>query len=376
MDTIPFHFVMFALDIILIFGFAWFPVRRSSMFAIFGLGLFGFVGIAGIIVAAVFFKSNFGQCAVEGITVHGSFFLLVAAVILWIKNRRWLSGMTTLIGLFIFVIGFDMLWWEPFALTVEHYTIKTKKIKEPLRIVFVTDIQTDRIREYERRTFRTIQEQNPDLIILGGDYLQYYEDSPGMDRLIEQFKQLLRESHISAPLGVFALQGNIDLSRDNLRANAMFKDAPLEFIYDSTLIENLGAEQNRTPIDLALLAWNDSIDGVGEKGLSDSGNFLIMAGHYPNYAIRSYQNSERAPDLMLAGHTHGGQIALPFYGAVRVKYTRSEAFISRRFLRGMIEFENGGHLLISRGTGMERAWAPRIRFLCPPEISVIDIIPE
>jgi predicted MPP superfamily phosphohydrolase len=79
---------------------------------------------------------------------------------------------------------------------------------------------------------------------------------------------------------------------------------------------------------------------------------------------------------MLAGHTHGGQIYIPFFGALRTKYTNREALITQEFLRGMKHFKNGGNLLITRGSGMERGWAPRVRFLCKPEISVIDIVPK
>jgi predicted MPP superfamily phosphohydrolase len=72
-------------------------------------------------------------------------------------------------------------------------------------------------------------------------------------------------------------------------------------------------------------------------------------------------------DLALAGHTHGGQVVLPFVGAL---YTKTS--LPRAYASGLHDF--GGILVnVSAGVGMERGTAPQIRFLCPPEISVIDV---
>jgi predicted MPP superfamily phosphohydrolase len=261
--------------------------------------------------------------------------------------------------------------------------IASPKIKKKTRIVFAADIQTDRIGWYERKTIRMIQEQNADLIILGGDYLQTYEGAHGAAELPEKFRQLLIEYPLKAPLGVYAVAGNIGPSDQTL-----FKDTGIEVVPDSTIFENLGADKGIGPVDLVLLGLIDSCGGVEERGLTGTGNFIVMAGHYPNYGIdgykykqnpksTGYREAERAPDLMLAGHTHGGQISLPW--DVK-KYIDCNDSLVRQLpadmLKGFFTYPNGGHLLISRGTGMERGWAPRIRFFCPPEISVIDLLPE
>ncbi len=75
-------------------------------------------------------------------------------------------------------------------------------------------------------------------------------------------------------------------------------------------------------------------------------------------------------DLLIAGHTHGGQVRLPLIGAIM---TLSR--IPRRWAAGLTDLPGGGRLLVSRGTGMERANAPRLRFLCRPELVVIDLTP-
>jgi predicted MPP superfamily phosphohydrolase len=74
-------------------------------------------------------------------------------------------------------------------------------------------------------------------------------------------------------------------------------------------------------------------------------------------------------DLYLAGHTHGGQVRIPIYGAVitaSVYYKKYEA--------GLYQVGNTT-LYVSRGIGMEGDIAPRVRFLAPPEVVVIDLVP-
>jgi len=366
---------MFALDVVLILGLIYWPFRDSTLGTFGGVALFSGIGLFGIVVFSVVFRTNIGQCAVEGGTYHGSLFLLVVGGFLLYRKLRILAILSMLLGLFVFGIGFNMLVWEPYSLIVEHYTFETTKLKKPLRIVFVTDIQTDRIREYERRTLRMIQEQKPDLILLGGDYLQYYKGTSGVSDLSERFRQLFEDAKLSAPLGVFAIPGNLDPSTSESFAK-LFEATTVEPIFFSEIVENLGSDTERGPIDITFLHLFDAIDGVGERGLTETGNFHIMIGHYPNYAIVDFMHADRAPDLMLAGHTHGGQIYIPGFGPFRVKFTGREEVIPASMYRGMFAFENGSHLLVSRGTGMERGWAPRIRFLCKPEISVIDVSPK
>ncbi len=377
MDTIPFHFLMFALDIGLLYGLIYWPFQRSTGRAIGGLVFLGGLGLLGIVLFAVLFRTNIGQCVAEGITYHGSVFLLVAAVFLIVRKRRVLAVLSALLGLFVFGLGFDMLVLEPYSLVVENYRIETTKLKKPLRVAFVADIQTDRIGNHERRTIQAIKDLKPaaDLILFGGDYLQYYEGTRGVETLPERFRQLLKDAKLEAPLGVFAICGNLDPAHPE-PFGELFAGTGVEPIYFSEIIDNLGIEKGLGPIDLALLRDTDSIDGVGANGLTDSGNFEIMVGHYPNYAVRDFQHAKRAPDLMLSGHTHGGQIYIPFVGPLRIKYWGRDKVTPASMYRGMFTFENGSHFLVTRGSGMERGWAPRVRFLCKPEVSVIDIVPK
>jgi predicted MPP superfamily phosphohydrolase len=74
-------------------------------------------------------------------------------------------------------------------------------------------------------------------------------------------------------------------------------------------------------------------------------------------------------DLYLCGHTHGGQVRLPFIGPI---LTSSQ--LGRKFVMGL--YRHGRtHLYVSRGVGLEGLSAPRVRFMCPPEITLVTIRP-
>ncbi|GHT41458.1 hypothetical protein FACS189443_3260 [Planctomycetales bacterium] len=439
MDTIPFHLILLAIDLLVLGGlFLWIRFRQNSSQSktaayeyekslyvptvkvkkpsllwdwagciLFGcVGLFFFALFSRLIWTDLFQKHiyhfNVGQCIIEGLFYHLPVSLLVAAGLLY-WNKRIVSAIAVgFVGLCFAALGYDLIWYEPYALVVECYTIKTSKLTKPLRIVFVADIQTDRIGEYEERTLKTVQKQHGDIIILGGDYLQAYAGTPHADQLPQLWKELFQKAKLEAPLGVYAIEGNIGPTSEE-----MFEDTGVDVIKSSTILENLGADKDIGPIDVVLLGLGDSVGSVNERGLTDTGNFIVMAGHFPNYAIDGYQGKtrkrtgyrqlERAPDLMLAGHTHGGQFCLPGIGSYRVLIDRYKFLTDRipfigkamhdfgdnyvqqippEMMSGFFAYANGSHALISRGSGMECGWAPRARFCCPSEISVIDLIPE
>jgi hypothetical protein len=433
MDTTPFHLILFALDVVVLGGlFLWIRSRRNvraepsfvnrfekSLYApvavrppslvwdMTGVVLFGSFGLVCLAVLSWLMTTNFvqervyhfnvGQSIVEGIAVHGTLFLIVVAALLFWNRRRFLAVFFGCCALFLAAFSFNVLYWEPYHLRVEYYEIRTTKLTKRLRIVFVADIQTDRIGTHEMNTLKKIQEQKADLIILGGDYIQTFAGTREK-HLPEKFRQMLLDFPLEAPLGVFAIAGNNTPGNDA----ELFRDTSVQYVRNTTVFGNLGedtlAEEEGwdPPIDLILLSVSHSSNGfVGvtsrrfdERTLMESSNFIVMAGHFPNYAVDGYtnpetgysrdgyRNMEKAPDLMLAGHTHGGQIVLPFYGPV--PWTRDQYVLQvpRTMWSGLSTHPNGGHLLVTRGSGLERGWSPRIRLFCPAEISVIDIFPE
>ena len=91
----------------------------------------------------------------------------------------------------------------------------------------------------------------------------------------------------------------------------------------------------------------------------------IVWGHAPDFAL-----SDARAELSIAGHTHGGQVRIPFFGPV-VTFSH----VPRAWAEGHTVVAPQRHLVVSRGVGMERGYAPRLRLFCPPEVVIIDVIP-
>jgi len=106
----------------------------------------------------------------------------------------------------------------------------------------------------------------------------------------------------------------------------------------------------------------------------DGPKLAELAAAGPRFTLLSYHSPDLAPeaaacgvDLMLSGHTHGGQVRLPLVGALYTSSLYGKRFEAGRYVLGKTT------LYVSRGIGMEGKGAPRVRFLCPPEIVLWEI---
>jgi predicted MPP superfamily phosphohydrolase len=90
--------------------------------------------------------------------------------------------------------------------------------------------------------------------------------------------------------------------------------------------------------------------------------------HYPDTILHT---SDSKLDLILAGHTHGGQVCLPFIGPI---ITLSN--VPRNIAAGGLHLYNGIKIIVSRGLGMEGHVAPRIRILDKPHLLLLELVPE
>jgi predicted MPP superfamily phosphohydrolase len=116
-------------------------------------------------------------------------------------------------------------------------------------------------------------------------------------------------------------------------------------------------------ITLTGISWKDSENP--NLNISGSDQYHIVFGHSPNYSL-----GEIEADVLIAGHTHGGQFQLPGVGPLLTL-----SLVPRNWASGMTEISPDKYLIVSRGIGLERGDAPRMRFFCRPELVILDLEP-
>ena len=176
---------------------------------------------------------------------------------------------------------------------------------------------------------------------------------------MKDLRALMARIAFDAPLGTFATEGDAGPS-----CKQVFEGTKVRCLVDETALVTLpegmtlaitGLSRNHGRVrDSGWLA------GLMERG--PLGDHRIFISHAPDFV----DALPEPVDLVLAGHTHGGQVVVPFFGP-----PRTASRLPRLYAGGLHDFR-GTPLHVSRGVGMERAFTPPIRFLCPPEICILD----
>lgn len=262
-----------------------------------------------------------------------------------------------LVGVFL---GVWVFWWEPRRLLVKEVPILLDDWPASLsglRIAVLTDLHVGspfngmaRLEEIVRRT----NERRPDLICLLGDYMK--GRIAGRLVLPEEWAPALGRLH--APLGVYAVLGNHDHWFDAPRVTKALQAAGIRVLEDKAVSLSFGGEE----------FWLGGISDYREarhdvrgtlRQVTDDAPILLMT-HNPDL----FPQTPPRVSLLLAGHTHGGQVLLPFLGALIVPSNYGS-----RYLAGHI-IEHGAHLYVATGTGM--SYLP-VRFRVPPTIPILTI---
>ena len=249
-------------------------------------------------------------------------------------------------------VGLDAFFVEPRWIEVNYHSIESPLIKEPIRVISLADLQTDRITDYERKALTYAKSTQADLVLFPGDYIQEADPTRRAEESAK-LNSLLKELKLQPKLGLFAVEGDME-----------HEDWPA--LFSGTGIKALANTQTMDlgPLEICSLTLRDSRVGIQ---LPAKKKFRIVFGHAPDFALRA-----PSADLLLAGHTHGGQVQIPFFGPILTLSRVPRSWAGG----GMHRMENGARLIVSRGIGHERGPAPRLRFNCRPEIVVVDLVPQ
>ncbi len=281
---------------------------------------------------------------------------LLRAPAAWLPFPAMLAAQA--IGTVLVIYGFHI---EPQRLVLTRQSLRTPRWSgEPaLRLVHLGDLHMERPTRLHEKLVEGIREARPDLIVISGDYLSYsnVEDRQAW----EAARGVLRR--LEAPLGVFAVSGSPPVDTDDALA-AIFDGTAVRWLRD----EIVTLHQGSLAFDVAGVSCTHKpfIDGPKLARLlpSPPARFTLLLYHSPDLAPEA---ASLGVDLQLSGHTHGGQVRLPLFGALYPSSLYGKRFeVGRRQVGGMT-------LYVTRGLGMEGKGAPRVRFLSAPEVTLWEI---
>jgi len=246
-------------------------------------------------------------------------------------------------------------YFEAGNIRTERLIIKTPKLSEQtgnLRIVQISDIHIGLIVREGRvkKILKEVKTANPDILVSTGDFVD------GQINNLTGLSEFFRE--INPRYGKFAVTGNHEFYAGLSQALDFTREAGFTILRGQGI--SIDGLINIAGIDDPAGRNYSLIKGVSEKELLlqfPGKNFTLLLKHRPVVD----KNSIGFFDLQLSGHSHKGQI-FPFSLITKFYYAANA---------GYSNLTNNSHLYVSRGAG---TWGPPIRFLAPPEITVIDIV--
>lgn len=295
-----------------------------------------------------------------GLQVIFPVFLLVLSVRLFREKSALPSAIAAVLALAILAVSGYATFIEPFNIEVTQHQYEFKDNKDlKLRIVLISDIQTDVLSSREKHLVEIVKGLKPDVILLAGDYFN------GNYKIHHKGFQSARYvmENLNAPYGIYAVSSD---------SNTLASHEPLFAGLDITYLENLSQKITINGKDLYIvgvsrrvpeveIAWNN----VPEEAA------VILLHHSPD-AYFWKATDHYHPDLILAGHTHGGQISLPLFGPL-TSGTRYGREYAKGWFSKILPSKEEVSMYVTRGIGLEGNWAPKIRFFSRPEVTVIDV---
>lgn len=253
---------------------------------------------------------------------------------------------------------------EPGRLAMTALAVSTDRLpanSPPLRLLHLSDLHIERLGCREAQLLALIHQADPDIILITGDYVNLSNNTDPETHA--QVRQLL--SQLSARGGVFAVLGSPAVDLPGV-IPALFEDLPVRLLRNEGVELHGASGQRVTVVGIDCrhdIAGDTLVLDHALAGVTGTGPRLLLY-HSPELMPAAVA---RDIDLYLCGHTHGGQVRLPGIGALL-----TSSRLGRRYVMGHYH-EGRTHLYVSRGVGFEGLGAPRVRFLCPPEITLVTL---
>ena len=268
-----------------------------------------------------------------------------------LSRRKFLFGSLVFGGA---VFG-DAWLRQPTNVEVCQTPLEVSKVPsgKKLRIVHLSDLHMHNFNPYFKQVVETANALKPDMILLTGDYVEEARNLSGVLDFLGQLK---------APAGIFAVQGNWEywalIEGKNLQEKFRGKGVQL------LLNQRADIEYSGIPVSVLGIDFPSSSGSVQQLNDSaDRERVNIALSHVPAF---QHEIMDGTADLILCGHTHGGQVRLPLLKPFHLP-RHSGSFVDGLYRVG----NNGTPLYVTRGIGTS---VMPLRFFCPPEISLIELV--
>jgi len=283
-----------------------------------------------------------------------------------LNRRRFIRGVAWGTLGFCTAGAVDAWGIEPEWVEVTEWELNLKNLPRPFvgcRLVHISDLHCSATvsEEYLRRCVQRVNQLQPDMVFLTGDYVTH--DRKGYYR--KQVVKLI--GGVRSRLGVFACLGNHDYSIAS--ALGRRRDEHLHYLESALQAKGVCLLRNQshtvmldnTTIQIVGLGdfWANDFDPRRAFARVHKDIPSLVLSHNPDSidTLLAYQ-----PDVVFSGHTHGGQVRIPFFGPPIVPLK------NRHFSAGMFTVDNT-RLYVNRGLGR----IGRIRFNCRPEITCFTL---
>ncbi len=246
------------------------------------------------------------------------------------------------------------------SLTLREYNFKTDKVTNPIKIAFISDHHGSEFGENNCELTEMIKAVEPDVVLLGGDM---FDEEKYID-IAKDFISQLTEKYT-----VYGVLGNHEHKMEGYTADDLkmiYAELGVNLLTEDCAVLDINGEKiNICGMDV--YPENEGFEERIDKALSqtEKDKYTLMIYHRPD---KWEEFTNKGIDLMLSGHTHGGQWIVPevFNGIL----APNQGFFPK-YAGGLYEFHDGMSLIVSRGLATRNTIVPRV--YNPPELVVITI---
>lgn len=274
------------------------------------------------------------------------------------------------LGLGAIALALSGLWAThvaPTRLVVDRTGLGANGVTRPIVIGVIADLHLLEVDAFARKAVDEVLDADPDIVVLPGDLYQVEPDE--IAARVPEYIGLIRRLTDRVDTVVLTV-GHTDDPEilDEIAESTgavLLSDQILDFSADGQPIAVVGLSH---PVDDGPL----EIDPALEDQLIDRyrpDDVVVIVSHAPDPVLTLSRRV--AVDLMISGHTHGGQVVLPGLGPV---FTGSD--VPRVVAAGGLHLVNGHPIYVSTGVGVERGQAPQVRFRSRPSVALVTIVPS